>query len=160
MLVATSPRGLCAVLLGDDPLALLADLRHRFPLAKPAADEDGRCARALQQLTECLASARPLPELALDLHGTPFQLRVWQALRTIPPGQTASYAQIATAIGAPAAARAVAGACAANPVAVLVPCHRVVSKDGSLSGYRWGLARKQALLAREGASRALLHLPA
>lgn len=169
MLVAASPRGLCAVLLGDDPAALQAELRQRFPQAKPAADADGCCACALQQLTEFLASplparllparllparllpARLLPELTLDPHGTPFQLRVWEALRAIPPGQTASYAQIATIIGVSAAARAVAGACAANPLAVLVPCHRVVRKDGSLSGYRWGLARKEALLRREGA---------
>lgn len=149
MLVATSPQGICAVLLGDDRAALQADLQRRFPLAEPATDEDGRCAQALQQLTEFLACPRLQPELALDPHGTPFQLRVWQALRAIPPGQTTSYAELATAIGAPTAARAVAGACAANPLAVLIPCHRVVRRDGTPSGYRWGLARKQALLARE-----------
>lgn len=149
MLVAASAEGLCAVLLGDDPASLQADLQRRFPLAEPAADEDGRCTQALQQLSEFLACPRLQPELVPDLHGTPFQLRVWQALRAIPPGQTTSYAQLATAIGAPAAARAVAGACASNPLAVVIPCHRVVRKDGTPSGYRWGLARKEALLARE-----------
>ena len=149
LLVAASPRGIRAVLLGDDPAALQADLRHRFPRAKPAAEHDGPCTQALQALLAFIDQAGMLPELTLDVRGTPFQMRVWQALRAIPPGQTAHYEEIAIAIGAPAAARAIAGACAANPLAVLIPCHRVVRKDGTLSGYRWGLARKQALLNRE-----------
>lgn len=164
MLVAASPRGLCAVLFGDDPQTLRAELQRCFPEAQPQKDqderdEDERCLRVVRRLSEFIASPQCRPglvteadaDLSLDLRGTPFQLRVWQALRAIPPGQTASYEQIARAIDAPTAARAVARACAANPLAVLVPCHRVVRKDGALSGYRWGVWRKEALLAREAA---------
>jgi AraC family transcriptional regulator of adaptative response/methylated-DNA-[protein]-cysteine methyltransferase len=150
VLVAASGRGVCAILLGDDPDALRADLRGRFPAAEHVAggaDLDGALAAAVA-LVERPARGLALP---LDLRGTPFRRRVWEALRAIPPGATTSYAALAARLGRPTATRAVAAACAANPVAVAVPCHRVVRSDGALAGYRWGLARKAALLARERA---------
>lgn len=150
VLVATSERGLCAVLLGDDDAALEHDLRRRFPTADVREDARRVAAIAAQvvDLIESPATARF--ELPLDARGTPFQRRVWQALREIDAGSTASYAQIAARIGAPKSARAVAQACSANPLAVAIPCHRVVRGDGALSGYRWGVQRKRALLQREG----------
>ncbi len=148
ILVAQSDRGLCAILLGDDPDALLRNLQDRFPKATLLAG-DG----AFEQVVATVVGAVEAPRLGLDLpldvRGTAFQQRVWQALRAIPPGSTASYAEIARRIGAPAAVRAVAGACAANPLAVAIPCHRVVRTDGGLSGYRWGIERKRVLLERE-----------
>lgn len=150
-LVGASGEGVCALLLGDSPDGLREEIRARFPRARlieTAADADGFVAAALA-LVERPAAPVAFP---LDPRGTPFQKRVWRALRAIPPGETASYAEVARAIGAPRATRAVAGACAANPVAVAIPCHRVLRKDGALSGYRWGVARKKALLAREGAA--------
>ncbi len=148
ILVAATERGLCAILLGDDPQDLEQDLRRRFPAADLVAGDAA--------FSEWIAGAVALVEtpgrahdLPLDIGGTAFQQRVWQALRAIPPGNTASYADIARAIGAPGSARAVALACAANPLAVAVPCHRVVRADGGLSGYRWGTERKRALLALE-----------
>ncbi|TJZ73015.1 methylated-DNA--[protein]-cysteine S-methyltransferase [Chitiniphilus eburneus] len=150
LLVAQGEHGARAILLGDDGDSLLRDLRARFPMATPLRD-DAACATLLGWVAGFIAApAQPLA-IALDPRGTPFQLRVWQALREIPPGQTASYGEIARRIGAPTAARAVAAACAANPLAVVIPCHRVVRGDGGLSGYRWGAARKRALLAREAA---------
>lgn len=148
VLVAGTARGIAAVLLGDDREALLRDLRRRFPKTALIGDDrlDGWLAKVVA-LVEAPAAA---PELPLDARGTPFQQRVWRALREIAPGTTASYAQIAARIGLPRATRAVAQACGANPLAVLVPCHRVVRGDGGLSGYRWGVARKRALLALEG----------
>ena len=148
VLVAASADGLHAVLLGDDRDALRRDLQARHPGATLVADDAGL---ATQAAAVVAAVERPAlaPTLRLAPRGTPFQQRVWQALRAIPAGSTASYREIATRIGAPGASRAVAGACAANPLAVLVPCHRVVRSDGTLSGYRWGAARKHALLARE-----------
>jgi AraC family transcriptional regulator of adaptative response/methylated-DNA-[protein]-cysteine methyltransferase len=148
VLVAQSSRGVCAILLGDDPQALLEDLQRRFAHAKLiGADADfERCVAQVVGFIEAPALGLELP---LDIRGTAFQQRVWQALRQIPPGTTASYAEIAERIGAPQAVRAVAGACAANCLAVAIPCHRVVRSDGGLSGYRWGLARKQQLLDRE-----------
>ena len=148
ILVAATDRGVCAILLGDDPEALLDDLQRRFARAKLIggdADFEGTVALAVG-LVEAPASAVDLP---LDIGGTAFQQRVWQALRAIPAGRTASYGAVARAIGQPAAVRAVARACAANPLAVAIPCHRVVRTGGGLSGYRWGVARKEALLARE-----------
>ncbi|WP_211091354.1 bifunctional DNA-binding transcriptional regulator/O6-methylguanine-DNA methyltransferase Ada [Pseudothauera rhizosphaerae] len=150
ILVARSVRGVCAIALGDDPQALLDELQARFPAATligADADFEALVARVVG-LVEAPATGADLP---LDIRGTAFQQRVWQALRRIPPGETVSYAELARRIGAPAAVRAVAGACAANPLAVAIPCHRVVRSDGGLAGYRWGVARKRALLEREGA---------
>lgn len=148
ILVAQSPRGICAILLGDDPHALVCDLQDRFPAARLIGGDAGFEQRVAQVVGLIEAPGRGL-DLPLDVRGTAFQQRVWQALRDIPPGQTASYADIARRIGSPNAVRAVAGACAANALAVAIPCHRVVRSDGQLSGYRWGVERKQALLERE-----------
>lgn len=151
LLVAASEQGLCAILLGDDPDALARDLQDRFPRAElrgGGAEFEGWVSRVVG-LVEAPALGLDLP---LDVRGTAFQQRVWQALREIPAGSTASYAEIARHIGAPKSMRAVAQACAANPLAVAIPCHRVVRSDGSLSGYRWGVERKRALLDREAAA--------
>ncbi|GGD32374.1 bifunctional DNA-binding transcriptional regulator/O6-methylguanine-DNA methyltransferase Ada [Pseudoxanthomonas indica] len=149
ILVARSARGVCAILLGDDPDALLRDLQDQFPRARLIGGDD-----AFEQLVARVVGLVEAPavglELPLDVRGTAFQERVWQALRHIPAGQTASYAQIARQIGMPRAVRAVAQACAANPLAIAIPCHRVVRSDGGLSGYRWGVERKRELLKREG----------
>jgi len=150
VLVAATDKGVCAILLGDDPDVLVRDLQDRFPRAALDGgdrDFDGTIAQVIG-LVEAPRLGLHLP---LDIGGTLFQQRVWQALQAIPPGQTRSYAAVAAAIGSPAAVRAVAGACAANPLAVAVPCHRVVRRDGGLSGYRWGIERKRALLDREAA---------
>jgi AraC family transcriptional regulator of adaptative response/methylated-DNA-[protein]-cysteine methyltransferase len=148
ILVAATEKGVCAITFGEDADALLRDLQDRFPKAELLGGEpdfEALVARVVG-LVEAPALGHDLP---LDVRGTAFQQRVWQALRAIPPGRTASYADIAGAIGAPGASRAVAGACAANPLAVAIPCHRVVRQDGGISGYRWGVARKAALLRRE-----------
>lgn len=152
VLVAATERGICAILLGDDEETLRQDLGMRFPKAEivGGAADFAETVRAVVRLVETPGAAFALP---LDIGGTAFQHRVWAALRRIPPGATASYAEIARAIGAPAAVRAVAMACGANRIAVAIPCHRVVRSDGALSGYRWGTARKAALLAREGGER-------
>ena len=150
VLVAASERGVCAILLGDDPDALALDLRARFPSAELTSDDAAFEALVAQVVGLVEAPGRGL-DLPLDIGGTAFQQRVWAALRAIPPGRTATYAEIADAIGAPAAVRAVAMACGANRLAVAIPCHRVVRSNGALSGYRWGVARKRELLAREGA---------
>lgn len=149
ILVAATERGVCAILLGDDPDALVRDLQDRFPAADLVGgdpDFESWMARAVG-LVEAPAKAHDLP---LDIGGTAFQQRVWEALRAIPPGTTATYADVARAIGAPGSSRAVALACGANAIAVAIPCHRVVRSDGALSGYRWGVARKRDLLTREG----------
>jgi AraC family transcriptional regulator of adaptative response/methylated-DNA-[protein]-cysteine methyltransferase len=148
ILVAQSAQGVCAILLDDDPEFLLRNLQDRFPHAELiGGDQD------FEQLVATVIGFVEAPALGLDLpldvRGTAFQQRVWQALRDIPAGDTASYADIAQRIGAPNAVRAVAGACAANALAVAIPCHRVVRSDGGLSGYRWGVARKRELLKRE-----------
>ncbi|WP_298951701.1 bifunctional DNA-binding transcriptional regulator/O6-methylguanine-DNA methyltransferase Ada [uncultured Methylobacterium sp.] len=148
VLVAATERGVCAILLGDDPDALLRDLQDRFPKADLHGGDaafEALVARVVA-LVERPGSAVDLP---LDIGGTAFQQRVWEALRRIPAGTTATYAEVAQAIGMPAAVRAVARACGANALAVAIPCHRVVRSDGSLSGYRWGIARKRDLLDRE-----------
>ena len=149
LLVASTERGVCAISLGDDDGRLVDDLREEFPQAfcTPADDaleQTGAAVRASLQGRE------PATGLEIDLRGTAFQLTVWQALRHIPRGQTVSYKELAESIGRPKAARAVAGACAANRVAVVVPCHRVVRGDGSAGGYRWGKERKEQLLREEG----------
>jgi AraC family transcriptional regulator of adaptative response/methylated-DNA-[protein]-cysteine methyltransferase len=147
--VARSVRGICALLLGKEADALVHDLRRRFAGAR-AMDEDAT--DLLATVARFLEAPGRGLDLPLDPRGTAFQLRVWQALRAIPAGHTASYAEVADRIGTPAAVRAVAQACAANNIAVAIPCHRVVRSDGTLSGYRWGVERKRALLAREAAA--------
>ncbi|MEE7476945.1 bifunctional transcriptional activator/DNA repair enzyme protein Ada [Methylobacterium hispanicum] len=148
ILVAASERGVCAILLGDDPDALVRDLQDRFAAAELVGGDAVFEAWMARVIGLVEAPGRGL-DLPLDIGGTVFQQRVWEALRRIPVGETASYAEIARAIGLPAAVRAVAMACGANALAVAIPCHRVVRSDGALSGYRWGVERKRALLARE-----------
>ncbi|MCF5026691.1 AraC family transcriptional regulator of adaptative response/methylated-DNA-[protein]-cysteine methyltransferase [Pseudomonas lurida] len=150
ILVAQSARGVCAILLGDDPDQLVRDLQDQFPKAE-LVGADQRFEQLVAQVVGLIEAPAVGLDLPLDLRGTAFQERVWQALRDIPPGSTASYAQIAERIGAPKSFRAVAQACGANSVAVAIPCHRVVRSNGELSGYRWGVERKQQLLAREKA---------
>jgi AraC family transcriptional regulator of adaptative response/methylated-DNA-[protein]-cysteine methyltransferase len=153
VLVAATDNGICAILLGDDPIAVVRDLHDRFPHAQ-ASGHDQAFAELVADAVRFVEAPAGGLGVPLDLHGTPFQQRVWQALREIPAGSTASYSEIAERIGAPHAAYLVAEACAANLVAVAVPCHRVVRKDGTLAGYRWGFKRKRALLAREAVWRA------
>jgi AraC family transcriptional regulator, regulatory protein of adaptative response / methylated-DNA-[protein]-cysteine methyltransferase len=151
ILVAQSERGVCAILLGDDPEALVRDLQDRFPQAQLSggdADFEALVARVVGLIERPSLGF----ELPLDVRGTAFQQRVWQALRQVPAGKTASYSDIARQIGAPKAVRAVAQACAANEIAVAIPCHRIVRTDGALSGYRWGVERKRALLLKESAA--------
>jgi AraC family transcriptional regulator, regulatory protein of adaptative response / methylated-DNA-[protein]-cysteine methyltransferase len=148
ILVAKSPKGVCAILIGDDPEVLVRDLQDRFPRAQLIGGDS-----AFEKLVANVVGLIEAPGLGLDLpldvRGTAFQQRVWTALREIPTGTTVTYTDIARKIGAPKAVRAVAGACAANPLAVAIPCHRVVRSDGALSGYRWGIERKRALIDRE-----------
>jgi AraC family transcriptional regulator, regulatory protein of adaptative response / methylated-DNA-[protein]-cysteine methyltransferase len=148
ILVAQSSQGLCAILLGDNPDELLQDLQARFPRAELiGADKE------FEQLVAYVVGFVQAPgvnfDLPLDIRGTAFQQQVWNALRRIPPGQTLSYTELAKAIGMPRAVRAVAAACAANPLAVAIPCHRVVRSDGNLAGYRWKIERKRLLLETE-----------
>lgn len=148
VLVAESDQGVCAVLLGDEPDDLLNDLQDRFPKAELIGGDkafDKRSAKVIAAVDD----PRQKLDLPLDIRGTAFQHRVWKALLEIPAGCTASYTDIAKKIGRPKSVRAVASACGANPIAVIVPCHRVVRNDGALSGYRWGLVRKANLLKRE-----------
>lgn len=150
ILVAASERGICAILMGDDAAALVRDLQDRFARATLIGGDAG-----FEQLVGKVVGFVEAPRLGLDLpldvRGTAFQQRVWQALREIPAGLTVSYTEVARRIGAPKAVRAVASAIAANALAVAIPCHRVVRTDGSLSGYRWGVERKRALIEREAA---------
>lgn len=148
VLVAVSERGLCRVALGDGADTLVPELSGRFPKATVLNGDDA-LGRLVAQIAMLIDTPGLAPELPLDVQGTDFQRRVWRALRDIPSGITRSYTDIAKCIGAPKAARAVASACAANPLAVVIPCHRVIRSDGGLSGYRWGIERKRALLARE-----------
>jgi AraC family transcriptional regulator of adaptative response/methylated-DNA-[protein]-cysteine methyltransferase len=148
LLVAATDRGVCSVMLGDDAAALEKLLRQQFSAAKVVADAPGMA----DQMAAILSTMSEHPtavDIPLDVRATAFQARVWQALREIPRGETRSYAEVARAVGQPSAVRAVARACATNPVAIAVPCHRVIGSDGSLSGYRWGIERKQKLLAME-----------
>jgi AraC family transcriptional regulator of adaptative response/methylated-DNA-[protein]-cysteine methyltransferase len=149
----------CAILLGEDPDRLVQSLQDQFHCATLIGG-DANFERLMAQVVGFVEAPKLGLNLPLDLQGTAFQQRVWQALRQIPPGSTASYAEIAQRIGAPTASRAVALACAANSLAVAIPCHRVVRSDGALSGYRWGVERKSALLTREseGGTQALNHL--
>ena len=148
LLVAHSGSGLCAISLGDDPDAMLRELQARFPRAQLVGGDAG-FERLVAQVVGFVEAPGLGLDLPLDIRGTAFQQRVWEALRQVPAGATVSYAQIAARIGSPTSVRAVAQACAANTLAVAIPCHRVVRSDGGLSGYRWGIARKQQLLARE-----------
>ncbi len=150
-LVAASSKGVCAVFLGGDPNELTRELSRRFPRAELAGG-DAAFERLVARVVGVVEGRGTGEGLPLDVRGTAFQRRVWAALRRIPPGATASYAEIARRVGAPKATRAVAGACGANKLAVLIPCHRVVRAGGGLSGYRWGVAVKRSLLRREGAA--------
>jgi AraC family transcriptional regulator of adaptative response/methylated-DNA-[protein]-cysteine methyltransferase len=149
LLVGATERGVCFIGFAEPDAALMGDLRRRFPQARIVADDAGLAAtvRAVLAFLDEPQAGLALP---LDLRGTAFQMRVWEALRRIPPGETRSYAALAAMVGAPRAVRAVARSCATNPVSLAVPCHRVVGSNGDLTGYRWGLPRKAALLAREG----------
>ena len=151
LLVARSQRGLCAIALGDDPDVLLRELQDRFPRAELVGG-DAAFEQLVAQVVGLVEAPRLGLDLPLDIRGTAFQQRVWDALRKVPAGETVSYAEIAARIGSPRAVRAVAQACAANVLAVAIPCHRVVRSNGALSGYRWGLERKRELLSREDAA--------
>jgi AraC family transcriptional regulator, regulatory protein of adaptative response / methylated-DNA-[protein]-cysteine methyltransferase len=148
ILVAQSDRGVCAILMGDDPDGLVRDLQDRFAHAELVGG-DAAFERLVARVVGFVETPAQGLDLPLDVRGTAFQQRVWRALRKIPSGKTVSYAELARRIGAPKSVRAVAQACAANPLAVAIPCHRVVRSDGGLSGYRWGVERKHALLERE-----------
>ncbi|MFD2366940.1 bifunctional DNA-binding transcriptional regulator/O6-methylguanine-DNA methyltransferase Ada [Pseudoduganella sp. GCM10020061] len=150
VLVAATAKGICAILMGDDPGQLVQDLQDRFPRAELVGAEPGFESWVARVLAMVESPGLGL-DLPLDVRGTAFQQRVWQALRAIPAGETVGYAELAARLGSARMARAVAGACAANPVAIAIPCHRVVRNDGAISGYRWGVERKHALLEREGA---------
>jgi AraC family transcriptional regulator of adaptative response/methylated-DNA-[protein]-cysteine methyltransferase len=150
ILVAASEKGVCAILLGDQPVPLVQNLQERFPASRLVA-ADGKLDRLVAKVVKFVAAPKIRLDVPLDPRGTEFQQRVWLALQDIPAGSTVSYTDIASRIGAPKSVRAVAQACAANPIAVAIPCHRVVRNDGALSGYRWGVERKRVLLAREGA---------
>jgi AraC family transcriptional regulator of adaptative response/methylated-DNA-[protein]-cysteine methyltransferase len=148
ILVAATERGVCAILMGDDPEELVHDLERRFSRGR-IIGADAKFEHLIARVVGLVERPRASAKLPFDIRGTAFQRRVWQALRAIPVGKTTTYSEIAKAVGAPQAARAVAQACAANALAVAIPCHRVVRMDGNLAGYRWGVERKRALLARE-----------
>jgi AraC family transcriptional regulator, regulatory protein of adaptative response / methylated-DNA-[protein]-cysteine methyltransferase len=150
LLIAATERGVCAVCLGDDEAALEDALRREYPVSEIQQD-DTALREWVQTILQHLSGQLPHIEVPLDIRATAFERLVWEQLTRIPRGETRSYRQIAEAIGQPSAARAVARACSHNPVAVLIPCHRVVRQDGSIGGYKWGAARKERLLAQEGA---------
>jgi AraC family transcriptional regulator of adaptative response/methylated-DNA-[protein]-cysteine methyltransferase len=150
ILVAATEKGVCAILIDDDPKMLVRDLQDRFPRANLIGG-DNDFERTVAQIVGFVEAPSLALDLPLDIRGTVFQQRIWQALREIPPGSTVSYTELALRIGAPKAVRAVAQACAANALAVAIPCHRVVRSDGAISGYRWGVERKRILLHREKA---------
>jgi AraC family transcriptional regulator of adaptative response/methylated-DNA-[protein]-cysteine methyltransferase len=150
LLVARGERGICMIALGDDPEILLRELRENFPRDRLiAGNRDDK--QTLAQVADLIAHPARNFTLPLDMRGTEFQRRVWQALRKIPPGTTRTYAEIAAQLGNPNAARAVGNACAANILALAIPCHRALRADGTLSGYRWGVERKRILLEKEQA---------
>ncbi len=151
VLVADSGKGICAIALGDDAQSLVEQLQARFNQARLLADPES-LGKKLAQVVDLVERPRGPVELPLDVRGTVFQQRVWQALQAIPAGSRRSYREVAADLGLPQGARAVAAACAANPLALVIPCHRVVRSDGGLAGYRWGLARKAALLESEAAA--------
>lgn len=151
ILVGATDKGVCAILLGDDPDALTRDLQDRFPKTRLIGADD-ELDRSMAKVVNFIEAPLQGLDLPLDARGTAFQQRVWRALREIPQGSTASYTEIANRIGAPRAVRAIGRACGANALAVAIPCHRVVASDGTLSGYRWGVERKRALLEREAAA--------
>jgi AraC family transcriptional regulator of adaptative response/methylated-DNA-[protein]-cysteine methyltransferase len=148
ILVATSEKGVCAIFIGDDPDALTKELQDRFPGANLVGGDRG-FEKLVARVVGFIEAPKAGLDLPLDVRGTAFQQRVWKALREIPCGRTCTYSEIARRIGSPKAVRAVAGACASNGLAVAIPCHRVVRRDGHVSGYRWGVERKIALLGRE-----------
>jgi AraC family transcriptional regulator of adaptative response/methylated-DNA-[protein]-cysteine methyltransferase len=150
VLVAATDKGVCAITLGDDPDVLVRDLQDRFPRAELKGG-DAEFERMVAEVVGLVEAPGQRLDLPLDIRGTAFQQKVWAALQAIPPGKTATYTEIARAIGQPTAVRAVAQACGANPLAVAIPCHRVVRADGDLSGYRWGVERKRKLIDREAA---------
>jgi len=151
ILVAATARGICRVSLGDSPGSLLEELQDRFPNANLVAGDD-EFEAWMAGVVGLVDEPGSIAGLPLDIRGTAFQKRVWDALRKVPLGSTATYSEIAREMGSPRSARAVANACGANPVAVAIPCHRVVRRDGGLGGYRWGVERKADLLRREGAT--------
>jgi AraC family transcriptional regulator of adaptative response/methylated-DNA-[protein]-cysteine methyltransferase len=148
VLVAATAKGVCAIFFGDEDEPLERDLRHRFPKANIVEGGD-EFALLVSTTVQVIEAKRDIADVPLDIRGTAFQQRVWAAMREIPAGATTSYAQLAQKIGAPKSVRAVAGACAANKLAVIIPCHRVVCADGAISGYRWGVERKRRLLEQE-----------
>jgi AraC family transcriptional regulator of adaptative response/methylated-DNA-[protein]-cysteine methyltransferase len=148
VLVAATAAGICAIALGDEQEALLGELRGRFPKAE-LIEGDTQFGHSLEQVLHFVDAPAANLDLPLDVQGTVFQHRVWEALREVPPGRTVSYSELARRVGAERAVRAVAHACASNPVAIAIPCHRAVRSDGGLAGYRWGIERKRDLLARE-----------
>lgn len=148
VLVAVNERGVCAILLGDRPEPLVRELRTRFPRVS-LRHAAGELDELVQKVVRFLAVPAAGLDVPLDVQGSEFERRVWRALGDIPAGRTETYGSVARRIGEPRAAKEVGAACAANPLAVVIPCHRVVRKDGSLAGYRWGVARKRALLERE-----------
>jgi AraC family transcriptional regulator, regulatory protein of adaptative response / methylated-DNA-[protein]-cysteine methyltransferase len=150
LLYAVSDAGICAILLGDDVVQLTADLTSRFP-GIPCLPAESALMPELQPILDYIDAPVGEPMLSRPLApvGTPFQRQVWASLRKVGSGETISYAELARRIGRPAATRAVAGACAANPLAIITPCHRVLRSDGGISGYRWGVERKQLLIERE-----------
>lgn len=152
LLVATTVKGICAIFLGSDRDRLTADLKRHFPQARPAESHE-QLADAVTRVVALIESPAEPTDLPLDLQGSDFEIEVWQALRAIPAGRTLSYSGLAASIGRKdrVAAKDVADACAGNRIAVAVPCHRILRKDGTISGYRWGVHRKRALLEREGA---------
>jgi len=148
ILVASSEKGVCAILMGNDPEALARDLQDQFPKANLIGGDD-RYEKLVAKVVGFIEAPRIGLDLPLDIRGTAFQQRVWKELQRIPAGNTVSYSEVANRIGLPSSARAVAQACGANALAVAIPCHRVVRNNGDISGYRWGVDRKRALLARE-----------
>jgi AraC family transcriptional regulator, regulatory protein of adaptative response / methylated-DNA-[protein]-cysteine methyltransferase len=148
LLVARSERGICAIFLNDNDAALVNELAGSFPMSEIALDADAM-ASTLSAVAEYIAAPSGDFDLPLDVQGTPFQRAVWSKLTEVPAGQTLTYSELAERVGNPAAVRAVASACAANRLAVAIPCHRALRRDGTLTGYRWGLSRKRALLDAE-----------
>jgi AraC family transcriptional regulator of adaptative response/methylated-DNA-[protein]-cysteine methyltransferase len=151
VLVAATERGISAVYLGDAESKLISELREEYPRAEIASAPDAY-QRWVREIVQRIEGKQPRLELPLDLQATAFQRRVWQELRRIPRGRTRTYSEVARSLGQPKAVRAVARACATNPVSIVVPCHRVIREDGTLAGYRWGLSRKEQLLAQERAA--------